>query len=373
VSDIQIKKVTTKRDLRRFIRFPWKVYEGDPNWVPPLIMDVKEKLNEKKHPFFKHAEVELFLAYRDDRLTGRIAAILDNSHNDYHKEKVVFFGMYESLDDFETARSLLDRVSRWGQSRGMEVIRGPVNLSMNDECAFLLEGFDSPPVIMMAYNPPYYIDLMEKCGLSKAKDLYAFFMTREHKEKDKVRAIAEKTRRETKINLRKVDLKNIEEEAEKIRFIYNSAWAENWGFVPWTDGEMQHMAKKLKQLADPALIIIAEHRDRPVGFAFGMPNYNEVLQKLNGRLFPLGIFKLLYYKNRIKGLRAVVFGILKEYRMSGLSYLLYSEFEKNGIERGYQWGETSWQLEDNDAVNRFTESIGGHIYKKYRIFENKIV
>lgn len=369
---IHIQKVTTKKDLNAFVHFPWKVYANDNHWVPPLIMDVKEKVNKKKHPFFEHAEVDLFLALRNGQVTGRIAAIVDHNHNNFHNEKIVFFGLYESFDDLSTAKGLLDAVAAWGKERGMTVLRGPVNLSMNDECAFLIEGFDQPPVIMMPYNPRYYLDLMDGCGLAKAKDLYAYFMTRDHKEKEKVRLIAEKTRQETRIKLRPVDLKNIEQEALKIRDIYNQAWEKNWGFVPWTEREMQHMAKKLKQLADPALIIIAEDGERPVGFAFGLPNYNEVLQRLNGRLTPLSILKFLYYRNKIKSMRAVVFGILKEFRMTGLSYLLYSELEKNGQERGYEWCETSWQLEDNEAINRFTESVGGSIYKKYRIYEKPL-
>jgi GNAT superfamily N-acetyltransferase len=213
---------------------------------------------------------------------------------------------------------------------------------------------------------------MQKYGMVKVKDLYAFFMTKDHEIVNKVDEIAEKTRAATNVTLRKANLKRIEEEAEKIKFIYNQSWEKNWGFVPWTEKEMDHMAKKLKQIADPDIIILAEDKGKPVGFAFGLPNYNEVLIKLNGRLFPLGIFKLLYYRNKIKSIRAVVFGVLKEYRMSGLSYLLYSEFEKNAQAKGYEWAETSWQLEDNEAVNRFVISVGGEIYKKYRIFEKNI-
>jgi hypothetical protein len=171
VNTVRIEKVTTKKDLNAFIKFPWKVYKGDPNWVPPLIIDVKEKLNRKKNPFFEHSEMELFLAYKNGKITGRIAAIVDFNHNEFHNEKVVFFGMYESFDDLETTRALLDTAAAWGLERGMDTLRGPMNLSMNDECAFLLEGFDSPPMIMMTYNPCYYLELMEKSGLGKAKDL----------------------------------------------------------------------------------------------------------------------------------------------------------------------------------------------------------
>jgi len=371
VSAVQIKKVETKKDLQEFILFPWKVYQGNPYWVPPLIMDLKEKLDKTKNPFFEHADMELFLALKNGQVTGRIAAILDQNHNRFHNEKVVFFGFYESLDDVETARQLLETVARWGEKRGMNVIRGPMSLSMNDECAFLLDGFDSPPVFMMPYNPPYYLELMEKCGLTKAKDLYAFFMTRNHEAAEKVQAMADRMRRETKIRLRQVTLKTLDEDIKKIRFIYNNAWEKNWGFVPWTEKEMAHVAEKLKKIADPSLVILAEDEGRPVGFALGLPNYNEVLQKISGRLTPTNLLKILYYRRKIKGIRAIVFGILREYRQSGLSYYLYSELERSAIERGYEWGEMSWQLEDNEPVNRFNLSLGARIYKKYRIYEKK--
>jgi hypothetical protein len=373
VREIHIKKVNTKKDLKTFIHFPWKVYEGDPNWVPPLVIDVKEKLNREKNPFFEHAEMDLFLAYRDEEVMGRIAAILDQNHNRFHDEKIVFFGLYESFDDLATASALLDRVSRWGRERGMEVLRGPVDISMNDECAFLLEGFDSPPVIMMPYNPPYYLELMTKYGMVKAKDLYAFYMSRDHETAQKVEAIVERAKKELRVKLRNIDMKKLDEEAKRIQFVYNQAWERNWGFVPWTQKEMDHMVNKLKHYADPKLVIMAEDDDKPVGFAFGLPNYNEVLKRMNGRMTPLSILKFLIYRKKIKGMRGVVFGVIKEYRQTGLSYLLFSRLERNAIEQGYEWGETSWQLEDNHAINRFVESVGGRVYKKYRIFEKPIV
>ena len=372
MKDIQIEKVKTKKDIKQFILFPWKVYKDDSNWVPPLIMDLKERINKKKNPFFEHADKELYLARNDGEITGRIAAVIDENHNSFHNEKVVFFGLYESFNDLETAKCLLDEVANWGKERGMEILRGPMNLSMNDECAFLLEGFDSPPVIMMTYNPPYYLELMEKCGLVKAKDLYAFFMKSDHKTAEKVNTIVEDIKKKTTVTLRTVDMKNLKSEAEKIKYVYNHGWERNWGFVPWTDKEMDHMTKNLKLMADPNIVIIAEDKGKPVGFAFGLPNYNEVIKRMNGRLTPLSIIKFLIYRRKIKGVRALVFGLIKEYRQTGLSYLLYSKLAENGIARGYEWCEMSWQLEDNEAVNRFVTSIGGKVYKKYRIFEKRV-
>jgi len=372
VSEIRIDRVENKKDLAKFIKFPWQVYKGDPNWVPPLILDVKERLSKQKNPFFEHAEMEMFLAFKDDRLSGRIAAIVDKNHNEFHDEKVAFFGMYESFDDFEVAKALLDTAAAWGKEKGMNSLRGPMNLSMNDECAFLLEGFDSPPVIMMTYNPKFYLDLMDKCGMVKAKDLFAFYMDKDHDTAQKIDAIVAKIKKDTRITLRTIKKKNIKEEVEKIRFIYNQGWEKNWGFVPWTDKELDHMAAKLTQIADFDIIVMAEDQGKPVGFAFGLPNYNQILHKLNGRLTPLAILKFLTQRRKVEGIRAVVFGILKEYRMSGLSYLLHDHFEKCCLARGYTWAETSWQLEDNKAINRFVESIGGRVYKKYRIYETPI-
>jgi GNAT superfamily N-acetyltransferase len=340
--------------------------------VPPLISDVKDKLDAKKNPFFEHAERELFLARRGDEISGRIVGIVDHNHNSFHNEKIAFFGLYESLNDFETARAMLEAVAAWGQVRGMTGLRGTVNLSLNDECAFLLEGFESPPVVMMPYNPPYYLDLMAQCGMAKAKDLYAFSMTRDHETAQKVQAIIDKIKKETTVTCRSFNKKKPSEEAEIVKYVYNHAWEKNWGFVPSTDNEMNHMVKSFLKLADLDLVIIAEDRGKPVGFAFGLPNYNEILIKLNGRLFPFGIFKLLTGRKKIKGMRALVFGIVKDYRQSGTSYLLYAKLEENAVKKGYQWCEMSWQLEDNEPVNRFVASLGGKIYKKYRIYEKKI-
>ena len=371
--NIRVTKVTSRKDLKKFIFFPWKVYKNYPNWVPPLVMEFKEKINKEKNPFFEHAEMDLFLAYRNGEITGRIAGIVDQNHNNFHDEKVVFFGLYESYDDLKTAKALLEKVAEWGRERGMEILRGPTNLSMNDEPAFLLEGFDSPPVVMMPYNPEYYLELMEKCGLVKVKDLYAYYMTREDHVVAQIAQIVTKARAEIPLMLRTIDLKNLKEEAARVKYIYNNAWEKNWGFVPWTDDEIDHLAKKFKVVADPDLVIIAEYEGKPIAFAFALPNLNEVIKRINGRLTPLGILKFLYYRKKIKGIRVMVFGILKEYRHTGVSYMLYSELDKNSRNKSYEWCETSWQLEDNEPVNRFVESLGGKVYKKYRIFEKKIL
>jgi len=370
---IRLEKVRTRKEFRAYRDFARAVYKNDPNWVPPLNIEFKQKLDKAKNPFFEHADRELFLAYRNGRPAGRVAAIIDDNHNSFHQEKVVFFGQYESFNDPGVARALLDAVSAWGRERGMTVLRGPVNLSLNDECAMLVDGFDSPPAIMMPYNPPYYNDLMAGCGLVKAKDLYAFLMDREAKAIERVRVIVDRIKRETTITVRPFNMKKWKEDAERVKEVYNQAWERNWGFVPWTEKEMDHMVATLRPLGDPSIIILAEDKGRPVGFAFGFPNYNEVIKKMNGRLTPWSLLKFMRYRKRIKGVRVLVFGILKEYRLTGVSYLLYSCLDE-GVKKNphYQWAETSWQLEDNEAVNKFVMSIGGKIYKTYRIYEKRL-
>jgi GNAT superfamily N-acetyltransferase len=372
VDSLEIRKVQSRRDLKDFILFPWKVYRNDPHWVPPLIMEMKDRLNRKKHPFFEHAEADYFLAYRGGEAVGRIAAILDRSHNEAHREKTSFFGLYESQNDVETARALIDTAAAWGSERGMDRLRGPVNLSMNDECAFLLEGFDAPPVVMMPYNPPYYLELMDKCGLVKAKDLYAFLKGRARKLSPRAEEFLKQLRDSKRFTFRRISKDRIQQEALDIAKIYNSGWTNNWGFVPWSDSEMRHMAQNLARFADLDLVLFAEHEGRTVGFAAALPDFNQVFIRMNGRLFPFGIFKFLASRRKITGVRAIVFGVVPEFMHTGLAYLLYDEFEKAIIAKGYEWCELSWQLEDNQAINHFAASIGATLYKKYRIYEKQI-
>lgn len=369
---LRVRKVESRRDLGRFIRLPWRIYAGDPNWIPPLIMDVRTRLDRKKHPFFAHAEADYFLAERDGEVAGRVAAVVDRNHNAAHREKVVFFGFFESDNDPAVARGLLDAAAAWGRERGMNALRGPANLSLNDECALLVEGFDKPPAFMMPYNPAYYPDLMAASDLGKAKDLYAFYLDRETEAMRKIRPVIERTRASGEFVIRPIDKSRALEEARSIAAIYNDGWTGNWGFVPWTEDEMKHMVRDLIRFADPAIILFAEHRGRPVGFACGIPNLNEVLAKMNGRLFPFGWARYLFGRGKIKGVRTPVFGLLRSYFNSGLSYLLFDEFQTAIKARGYAWAEMSWELEDNEAINRFIASIGGRIYKRYRIYEKGI-
>jgi GNAT superfamily N-acetyltransferase len=370
---MKIQQVQSKRDMRLFLRFPWKVYAGDPLWVPPLLLGMKDKLNTKKHPFFQHAEAASFLAVRDGEIVGRITAIVDQNHNTAHKDKTGFFGLFECLNDVEAAKALVDTAAEWVRARGMDTLRGPMNLSMNDECAFLLEGFDSPPVVMMPYNPRYYLDLMDACGMVKAKDLVAFRLDADKTGTERVKAALARLPSASDITFRPISKKTLIADVLQVAEIYNRSWAKNWGFVPWTEDEMKHMAHDIVQFADMDLVLLAEHKGRAVGIAFGLPDLNQIIIKIrNGRLLPFGLLKLLTGRKRVNGVRALVFGVLPEYMHTGLAYLLYDKFATAIMAKGHTWCELSWELEDNQAILRFAASLGSVVYKKYRIYEKPI-
>jgi GNAT superfamily N-acetyltransferase len=368
----EIRAVANKTDLDKFIRLPWKIYKDNSHWVPPLIRDVKFKLNREKHPFFEFARMELFIAEKGNEIVGRIAAIVNERHNEFHKEKLGFFGMFESVDDVETARLLFTVAEDWCRKEGMERILGPVNLSTNDECGFLLEGFDLDPAVMMPYTLEYYLKLSEECGYVKAKDLYAYYKG-EVGVVDRIAKLVERVKSKEDVVVRPLDMKNFERDVEIIKDVYNAAWELNWGFVPMTPAEMDLMAKELKPIAEPELVLFAEVKGEPVGLAITLPDLNVVLKRLNGKLGPIQLLKFLYYKRKIKGLRSIIFGLKKEYRRTGINVVLYYETEVRGAKLGYDSCEMSWNLEDNDMINRFDEAVGGKLYKKYRLVEKSLL
>jgi hypothetical protein len=370
--DFEIQRIKNSKDMSRFIRLPWQIYRDDPHWVPPIIRDVKFKLDRLRNPFFEHAKMELFFAWRRDKVLGRIAAIVDDRHNEYHNEHAGSFGMFECIEDYDVAKSLLSAAEIWCKNKGMNRIRGPMNLSMNDECGFLLEGFHSDPVFMMPYNPEYYLEFFERYGFIKAKDLYAYLKS-DVGVVDRIAKLVERVKRKENVVVRPINMKRFNQEVESVKDMYNAAWELNWGFVPMTTNEMLLMAKKLKPIVEPELVLFAEVNGQPVGVSITLPDFNQVLKKLNGKLGPIGILKFLYYKRKISGLRALLFGIKKEYRRTAINTVLYYETEKAGARLGYQWCEMSWNLEDNELINRFDEAVGGRLYKKYRIYEKEIL
>lgn len=367
-----IEEINTKKELARFIKFPWQIYKDDPNWVPPLIMERKEFLDRNKNPFFKHADVVFYLAKQNGKTVGRIAGIVNHNHIKTHQENAGFFGLFECVKDYQVAKTLLDSVRVWLKSKGMEIMRGPANFSSNEEWGFLLEGFDSPPVIMMTYNPPYYLEFMDTYGMVKAKDLYAYYMDKSVHPPYRVVRMAESIKKKENIKIRTIDMKDFTNEVKRIKQIYNSAWSKNWGFIPMTDEEFDHLAKNLKLIVDPNLVFIAEVEGKLAGFSLALPDFNQVQIKLNGKLFPVGILKLLWHtkiSKKINGVRIITLGVVPEFQKRGIDTVFYVETYNVGTKRGYTWGEMSWILEDNILMNRMLELLGSRLYKKYRLFE----
>lgn len=373
MSKIEIVPVDSPRRLREFIMLPWQIYRGNPHWVPPLIMDMKKLLDRKKHPFFQHSEAEFFLARRNGELVGRIAAILNNNHNRFHNEQCAFFGFFETIADQEVANALLETATTWARQKGMKILRGPANYSSNDTWGLLVDGFDRPPVVMMTYNPSYYVALLEQAGFGKAMELYAWQMDKSTELNPKIQRLGEKVLTDQGIKMRTLDRKNFWREVEIVKKIYNDAWSSNWGFVPMTDAEFEFMAHELKPVVDPRLVLFAEKKGEPVGFSLSLPDFNQALHKINGRLLPFGIFKVLYHTRKIRSIRVLTLGVVKRLQnVSGIGSALYMETYRRGIAAGFDSGEFSWTLETNIPINRGMQLLGANLYKKYRLYERPL-
>jgi GNAT superfamily N-acetyltransferase len=356
----------------RFLKLPARIHRGNPCWVNPLLVERREFFDRRKNPFFNHADVALYLAYKDGVPVGRISAHISHTHNEYHQEKTGFFGFFETIDDYAVAESLLQTAVDWVREKGMERARGPMNFTTNHETGLLVDGFDRPPVIMMSYNPKYYPEFFERFGLAKAMDLYAYYGTARQQIPERVTRVIERVKKRSRCTIRAIDFDNFDREIAAIKEIYNGAWADNWGFVPLTDEEFDFTAKDMKKIADPELILIAEDNGRAVGFSMGLPDFNQVLIRLNGRMLPFGLLKLLWLtkvRRVINGLRVVTMGILPEYRKRGLDNIFYLETFNRGVARGYRWGEFSWVLENNRLMNRVPENLGYQRYKTYRVYD----
>jgi len=367
---VEILPSDNKKCFREFVEFPFKLYAKDPLWAPPLISEIREHFSEK-NPFFLHAEVMPFIAIKDNRTVGRITAICNQLHVDFHKEKAGFFGYFDCINDKRVAEKLIESVKKWLGEKGMSVLRGPMNFSLNEECGVLLEGFERSPMIMMPYNFSYYHELLKECGLAKAKDLYAYIADVMPVFPDKVYRVMDLAEKQG-IKVRPINLKSFEDDMRIFKSIYDSAWEKNWGHVPMTDEEIQYMAKKLRPVIDPELALIAEYDNEAVGFMMFLPDFNQVLKKLKGRLLPFGIFKALWYSRKIREVRLMLLGIREGYRRRGVDSLLFIEGLKALHKKGYKRMELSWVLEDNYPVQRIIETMNGELYKKYRIYEGKI-
>lgn len=367
---LEVVTADSKQALKEFIEFPYSLYRGDPFWVPPLRIAVKELLNRAKHPFYTNAEAEFFLARRDGRVVGRIAAILDRNHNKFHEENAGFFGFFESTNAPEVAAALLGAARTWVFGRGAVLLRGPVNPSTNYECGMLVDGFDSHPMVMMTYNPRYYPALMENVGLRKAKDLNAYVNTAAAVKLEKIARVADRRLAKSGVTVRPINMKDFDGEVGRVWDVYNSAWKRNWGFVPMTREEFFLMGKVMKQILKPELALVGEASGQPIGFALALPDVNFALKPAGGNLFPMGLLKILYYQRSIKSLRVIALGVVEEHRTSGVAAAFYATLVRTARKLGYSGDcEMSWILEDNVLMTRSLEVMGARHYKTYRIYE----
>jgi len=375
-SDVKIVSLTRKpSEVLRFLKVSYGIYRDDPHWVAPLLMDLKKVFTDA-NPLFEHADMALWVAVRNGRDVGRIAGILDRNHNQTQNDSAAFFGFFESVNDTEVSRQLFDAVFAWARQQGVRRLLGPMNPTTNDECGLLVDGFDSPPVFMMTYNPRYYLDLVAAAGFRKAKDLLAFYMDFAKCPLDRLARIAQKTRRRhPELAFTPVRKATLTRDLAKIKAVYNAAWQANWGFVPMTDAEVDFMANRLKPLLVEGLIWVVEAPTEPVGFMLALPDYNFALQPLRGRLFTpklLGFLPYLLGRKCPPRCRVITLGVTGNYRNRGLEAVMLTEGFKTGFQFGFKDAEASWILEDNVMMCRLLETFGGRVYKTYRIYEKAV-
>ena len=373
MAGVTVRTVSGKKDLRRFIKFPWKIYGGNGYWVPPLISDRKKLVDRDRNPFYRHAEMELFLAEKEGEVVGRIGAILNHLHNSFQSENIGFFGFFESVNDRPVATAMFDTARNWLRSKGVTAMRGPASPSMNDECGLLIEGFEESPTVMMPYNPPYYADLFEAYGLRKVMDLYAYALYKDRVELGKILRLAEVVRRRQSLQIRSIDMKNFRRDVGIVKEIYNKAWSSNWGFVPLTDEEIDFLADDLKKILDPDFASFAEVNGKDVGFSLALPDINQVLKRIpSGRLFPFGLLKFLLYRTKIDNVRLIITGVIKEYQRRGIDAVLYSEILHRAAAKGIYRGEASWILETNKMMSSGLDAMNAVCSKTYRMYQMSI-
>lgn len=371
MSSGDVRPVAGRRDLKQFIAFPYALHRRDPAWRPPLRRDIRAQLSVRKNPFFDHGEAQCLLARRAGRVVGRIAAVHNRLHNEVHADRVWFFGFFEAVDDPQVAESLFAAAARWLRARGLEVMRGPASFSTNDEAGLLVEGFQHPPVVLMPHNPPYYVALLEGAGFHKAKDLLAYQSTHNRLPQRLVEG-AVLLQRRYGIVLRGLDRERFSEEVALIKSLYNAAWERNWGFVPLTDREIDHLARQLRPVLVPELVAFAERQGETIGFAVALPDFNVALRaNPSGRLFP-GILKVLWAARGITRIRVLLLGARPEWQGKGVDALLYKRIWEEGNAKGYCWAEAGWILEDNQAMRNGLERMGFEAYKTYRLYEREL-
>ncbi|MBP5621057.1 MAG: GNAT family N-acetyltransferase [Thermoguttaceae bacterium] len=375
MSEIKISIPTSKGDRKRLLTFPWELYKNDPYWIPPLLSEEKGLLGFGKDPFYERNKVQTFMATRDGKIVGRIAAILNVGHLERYNDGVGFFGFFESIDDQEVANALFDSASQWLKEQGCATVRGPMNPSMNHTVGLLIDGFDSSPFFMMTYNPQYYEKLVENAGFSKSQDLYSFWgkVDMLPKVRERFLKTAEMIQERFNVKLRPVNTKRFTDDYELFLNIYNRSLTNTWGFVPMSENEIKAMAASLKLLMIPELAIIAEIDGQPIGATFCLPDYNPRIKTINGRLFPFGFINLLRKREEaIKRIRVISTNVIPEYQMSGLGLVLLNALVPKALECGVQECEFSWVLESNQFSRGSLEKGGAVCNKTYRVYDKPI-
>lgn len=370
--EIVIVEAEAGDKTERFVKLPWAVYGRDLNWVPPLVAEQKKMLDFKRNPFFEHAKAKYFLAQKHGKDVGRLSVHIDDNSNRFHNEKCGFFGFFECFDDKNVAQALFDKAGQWLKEQGMEIIRGPFNFTTNDTAGLLIDSFDSSPVIEMTYNPQYYPGLIEACGLTKAMDLYAYFFDVEKMDRRRIKMLGERVQRHG-ITFRSINKRRFAQEVKIFKEVYNQAWSHNWGFVPLTESEIDYYAENFKDIVDADFVIFAFDGKKPVGSLWALPDYNQVIKKLNGKMGPQEMVKFLWYRRKITHARVMTAGVIHDYQHRGIEAGLIGRVFENGIKKGYLTGELSWVLENNVMMNRLAEAVGARVYKTYRVYEKKII
>jgi GNAT superfamily N-acetyltransferase len=385
MSTLEVRKVSTEAENQAFLRMPWTVYKGDPNWVAPLWRDHMAFFDPAQNPELGHIDFERFVAWRDDRPVGTVIAHVNHLFNQFQEENVGWFGQFELLDDPEAADALLAAAEEWVRERGLDAIRGPATFSTNSEIGVLVDGFDTPPQILMMHAKPYYHSFIEARGYQKIMDMYSYFFDghgwggrKADKIPEKLERVVGLVRKRRPFVVRRPNMRRLDEEVEHVKAIYNAAWEKNWGFVPMTEPEVDKLAEDLKSLVDPDVTFVVEVDGKAVAFGLPLPDLYEPLRKAHcrpGEPHWWQLLRLLWHwkiAGRVTGIRAWGLGVLKEYRGTGIDALLYYEMIKAGLGKGYMNITMGWILENNDMMNRGARMLGAEVYKTYRVYEKPL-
>ena len=378
MSSVTVQEVTTRKDLRSFVRFPWRVYKGDPNWVPPLISDQMKYLTPEQSPFLQHSEATLYLAKRSGEILGSIAPCINRRDGQCMEEKAGTFGFFEVLDDLDAAAALLHSAAAWVKARGMKLLRGPYSFTRNDRPGVLIEGRDIPPVALAGHTPPYYPTLLEQCGMEKHSDSYAWRAVRAQIGEDlqnvpaEILRVGEAARKSSGATIRKLRMNRWDEEVRIIGHLFNNTLNHFRDFVPMEPEDFARFAAEFRPLVDPDLALIAEIEGEPVGFGVALPDPNRILMHLNGRLFPIGWAKMLWYRRRIEVVTFKLMGVMPEYRRRGIDAMIYLDMLRAVFDKGYRWLDGSLTAESNMLVNLLAGRLGAERYKHYRVYEKAV-